>query len=204
MSARTATARDTEMPMASRSTGGAWWWIAAAVIALAVTAAAATVAPELARHGHPSYAVSGVLMTLSDLLLLLGVVSLSRSGAARSGWAWRVSSVLAVVGSAGAVVAEVLLRFDFQAGTTAFGVVGTLQALGFIGLGLCLAVAGPWGSWRRFTLLALGLYVPAVLVPLMAHTHGQSLAGLAGFHLLVLLTGVAWLLEERRTAPTPA
>lgn len=179
----------------SRPTQGALWWIAAAVVALAVTGAAAMVAPALGRQGEPAYWMSGLLMTVSDVLLLLGVVALSRSGAARPAWAWAASAAAAVLGSAGAVVAEVLLRFDFQLGTAVFGIVGTLQALGFIGLGLCMAVNGTWHGWRRFTLLALGLYVPAVLVPLMTHSHGHSLAGLAGFHVLVLLTGIAWWAE---------
>jgi hypothetical protein len=177
--------------------GGPWWWLGAATVALAVTFSALSFAPALARHDSAGYLVSGVLMTASDVLLLVGVVALGGAAASGHGRLRAVSFVLAVIGSAGSVVAEALLRVDFHLGTMAFSVVGPAQALGFLGLGLALARAGRWRSWRRFSLLVLGAYVPLVLVPVLAASGGQNLWALAGFHALVLLVGLAWLTETR-------
>jgi hypothetical protein len=108
-----------------------------------------------------------------------------------------VAGALAVAGSAVAIGAEVLLRVNFDVGTAAFSVGGPAQALGFVGLGATIAYDRRWHDWHRFALLALGIYIPAILVPALALSHGQNLAALAGFHTLVLLVGAAWLGEAR-------
>lgn len=173
--------------------------LAAAAIALVVTALAATAVPTLARHGTVGYDVSGFWMCLSDVLLLAAVLVFVREARAGAGGKLTtISSWLAVLGSAGAVLAEAVLRVSFSAGTAGFSVAGPLQALGFIGLGVGVVRGGVWGGWRRFTWLALGLYVPLVLVPALARSGGQNLAALAGFHGLVGLVGLAWLVEDRR------
>jgi hypothetical protein len=180
-----------------RMRSGPGLWIGAAAIALVVTALAAWVTPDLARHGHDAFSVSGVFMSLSDLLLCLGVIALVRSDAVRPG-GWRsVAKALAVAGSAASIGAEILLRISWTGGNDAFGVAGPAQALGFIGLGVALILDRRWQGPARFALLALGLYVPAVLVPALAASGGTNLAALAGFHTLVLVTGIAWLNQEK-------
>jgi hypothetical protein len=203
MSARTDVTDRVELQ--ARPTTGPLAVIAAATLALLVTAAAMTVAPRLAEHGDTGYLLSGVLMTGSDLLLLLGVVALTRSAAVRDGRLKTTSSVLAILGSALTIPAEVWLRVDFGQGSTAFGVAGPLQAVGLIGLGLGIVLTGCWTGWHRFAWLLLGLYVPTVLIPSLAASDGQNLTALAGFHTLVLLAGVAFLHQtnDPRRGPHP-
>ena len=193
------TALDTHRPtVTTPARRGAEALIASGVVALTVTLGAMTFAPRLARHGSGGYIVSGVLMTAVDLLYLAGVLGLLRSAATRRGGLRRVAAVLALAGSAGVVIAEVLLRVSFHVGTAAFSVVGPAQALGVIGLGIAVIRTGSWSSWRRFVWLVQGAYVPLVLVPALAASGGQNLPALAGFHTLVLISGVAFAIEERR------
>lgn len=180
------------------STKGPLLCLAAAAIALVVTGLAATVVPSLARHATTGFDISGAWMCLSDALFLAAVLVFVRSDDLPRGQLTRVSTWLVVVGSTAAVVAEAMLRADFSLGTDAFSVAGPLQALGIIGLGIAVVRAHRWSGWHRFSWLLLGLYVPLVLVPALAHSGGQNLGALAGFHGCIALVGVAWLSEVRR------
>ena len=171
--------------------------ITSAVIALAVTFTAMTFVPDLAHHGRTGFALSGVVMTAADALYLLGVVALVCSGAVPRGPVWTAAAALALVGSAAVVVAEVLLRVSYDVGTNMFSVVGPIQSLGMVGLGIGVLRAHRWSGWRRFTWLVQGLYVPVVLVPALAASGGQNLPALAGFHALVLTCGIAFAIELR-------
>jgi hypothetical protein len=171
-------------------------WVVAALVALVVTILAGTVAPQLARHGAAAYRVSGFFMTVSDLLVLAGVVALAGTAAVRDGWLKRIAFVLAIAGSAGIVVAEVLLRVNADTGNAVFQGVGPIQALGFIGVGVGIVLTHAWTSWRRFVVLALGVYVPAVLVPALAASKGaENLPALGGYHALILAVGIAFAME---------
>jgi hypothetical protein len=172
--------------------------IGAGVIALAVTLSAATFVPALAQHGHSAYSASGAAMSAADLLVLIGMAVLSRSEAVRQGWLKRIGFILALSGSAGVVVAEGILRANFDLGNAVFGIVGPMQAIGFILVGIGIILTSAWSGWRRFVLLLLGLYVPAVLVPALALSKGENLPALAGYHTLILLVGIAYWQESRR------
>lgn len=182
----------------SKAAKGPLLCLTAAAIALVVTGLAATAVPSLAKHATTGFDISGAWMCLSDALFLAAILVFVRSDALRDGRLTRVSTWLAVIGSAAAVVAEAMLRADFSLGTDAFSVAGPMQALGIIGLGIAVVRAHRWSGWHRFTWLLLGLYVPLVLVPALAHSGGQNLAALAGFHGCIALVGVAWLAEVRR------
>ncbi len=179
---------------------GPWLMIMAAASALVVTAAAAWLDPGIARPGYLHYAYSGAVMTLVDFLVMLGIVGLCFTRAADDGRLKVAGFALLVLGSAGIVFAEPLLRVSFALGNSVFGVVGPLQALGFIVVGIAIIRTGAWRSWRRFPVLALGLYIPCLMVPLLIASGGASLAALAGYHAGVLLVGTAWLAESRASA----
>lgn len=174
--------------------------IASGITALLVTAAAAFVDPRIAQPGATAYLYSGVVMTIVDALVLLGIAGLALSPALNPGWFKRLAMGAALVGSAGIVVAEPILRVDFATGNGVFAVVGPVQAVGFILAGIGIIRTATWSSWRRFVVLVAGLYVPAVVVPALAASGGTSLPALAGYHLLILATGVAFLTEERAPA----
>jgi hypothetical protein len=173
--------------------------MAAGALALAVTGSAATFAPGLARHGDGLYSLSGVVMTIADALVLAGAIALAGTAAVRRGWLHRVAFALAILGSAGVCFAEVMLRANADLGNTAFQVVGPVQAVGLILIGVGVMLTKTWSGWRRFITLAMGLYVPAILVPAINASGGENLLALAGYHTLILLVGIAWLIERDRT-----
>jgi hypothetical protein len=168
--------------------------LASAAGALILTAVAAFVDPSLAKPGDPQYITSGGVMTLADLLLALGLSALVVQ-ALRGGWFKLLAGGLLVIGSFAVVPAEVTLRVNFDLGNSVFGIIGPIQAAGLILCGIGVIRSGRWSSWRRFTPLIFGLYVPAVMVPALIASHGGSLAALAGYHACVLLTGLAFLVE---------
>lgn len=181
-----------------RQLAGPAAFIVAAAIALPLTLAAGTLAPRLAVRGDIHYTYSGVAMTLSDLCVLIGVLVLATTSAVRDGWLKRIAYLLAIAGSAGIVVAEVLLRVKADTGDAVFGVVGPTQALGLIGVGIGIILSRVWRGWRRFAVLAMGLYIPAVLVPALALSSSkENLLALAGYHGLILVVGLAFWQEAR-------
>lgn len=160
-------------------------------IGLVVTALALTAWPALAHTHASAYKASGVAMTISDALLLLGLLRLWSDPVRGTGRLSTAGVGIAVAASCGVVVAEVLLRVNHTTGNNVFAAVGPLQALGLILLGVAVIRAKVLGGWRRWPLLATGIYVPAVLAPALAASGGENLPALGGFHLLITLTGLA-------------
>lgn len=175
--------------------------IAAAVTALAVTALAMWLDPALATPKTPDYIASGVVMTLVDLAAGLGFTGLAFAGAVRPGRFSTLAFAIAIAASFAMVPAELLLRVDFAVGNALYGVVGPLQAIGLVLVGIAIVTAHRWHSWGRFTVLALGLYVPLVMVPVLVASGGTSLAALAGYHALILAVGIGFRIESVRTRP---
>jgi hypothetical protein len=172
--------------------------IGAAVVPLLLTATAATIDPGLARPGGSHFLASGVVMCLVDLAVAIGFTALALQAPARPTVLRWLGGALLVAGSFGTVPAEALLRVDFDLGNAVFGVVGPAQALGLVLFGIAVVVARQWTSWRRFAPLALGLYVPFVMMPLLIASQGLSLGALAGYHAFVLAVGIAYLRESTR------
>jgi hypothetical protein len=167
----------------------------AAVVALVVTVLAAFVDAGIARPGAGAYLVSGVVMTAVDLAVAVAFAALSGAGAMQAGRYGTVSFTILVVSSFGMVIAEALLRVDFALGNAAYGIVGPLQAVGLVLVGFGIIRARRWSSWRRFSALALGLYIPLLMVPLLVASGGTSLLALGGYHLLVLAIAIGWGIE---------
>jgi len=182
---------------------GPWYLIVSAGLALMVTTAAAFIDAGIARPGDPHYAASGFVMTPVDLLLALGFAAMASASAVSAGWLKKTAFALLIGGSLVMVPAEALLRVDFGLGNVIFGIAGPLQALGMILAGIGVIRTGRWSSWRRFALVAMGLYIPLVMMPWLILGHGTGLLPLAGYHLFVLLIGIAYLVEDQAYARAP-
>jgi hypothetical protein len=179
---------------------GAAFLVLSATIALLLTAAAAFVNPAIAQPRQPEYLASGVVMVLVDLLVVFGLGSLAASTAMAPGRFKRLAFGLLILSSLAMVPAEALLRVDFDTGNAAFGVAGPLQAVGLVLVGVGIIRTHRWSTWRRYTPLVMGLYIPFVMVPLLITSAGTSLVALAGYHMCVLLVGLAFGIEEGRLA----
>jgi hypothetical protein len=175
---------------------GAAFLALSATIALLLTAATAFVNPAIGQPTQPEYLASGVVMTLVDLLVVCGFARLAASTAMAPGPFKQLAFGLLVLSSLAMVPAEALLRVDFDAGNAAFGVAGPLQAAGLVLVGVGIIRTHRWSAWHRYMPLAMGLYIPFVMLPLLIASGGTSLVALVGYHVCVLLVGLAFGFEE--------
>ncbi len=144
----------------------------------------------LAPYQNPdadAFALISALNAVSHVLLLVGVAGLARSGAAGGGRLATAGAGVTLVGLAVLVVAEGVSLIDIDVATIFFSLATLALGVGPIVLGVAMLRTGRWTSWRRFTPLACGLYVPLILIPSFALPgYGPNFA--------IGLWGVCWLL----------
>ena len=118
---------------------------------------------------------------LSQVMFVLTLVAFARSGAVGESRPGRIGTRLAVAGGAVFVAAHAVslvfrdARSADPAGVTAmalFGVGSVLTAIGFLMAGAAVVRSGRWTSWRRYSVLAVGVWmlcmVPLQLTSLLA------------------------------------
>ncbi len=153
-------------------------------------------APLQARE--PALWPIAALNAVSHLFLIAGVVGLARSGAAGRGRLAAVGLGLTLLALAELTVAEAIWAIAGEESAVVFYSTATLALmLGLILAGVAVLRAGRWGGWRRFTVLATGLFIPLILMPAFA------LPGYAPNY-AIGMWGVCWLLVGMalRVAPT--
>jgi hypothetical protein len=113
-----------------------------------------------------------ILGALLHLLVFIAVLAFARSGLAGPSRAARIGLIMALAGTVLLFVGELAsipVRDQHVDDTGAaiaaaiFGIGGVLSAVGFVAAGLATARAGLWHGWRRFTPLATGISILAVL-----------------------------------------
>ena len=109
---------------------------------------------------------------LSQALFVLTLLAFARSGAVGTSRAGRIGAMLALLGGVLLVAAHALslvfrdARVDDPAGLAAIALflVGTLSSAGgFIVAGLSVVRAGHWTSWRRYSVLPVGIWMLCML-----------------------------------------
>jgi len=136
---------------------------------------------------------------LSQALFVLTLLGFVRSTAVGTSRAGRIGAVLALVGGILFVTAHALsvtfrdARVDDPAGQAAialFFVGSVCSAVGFVVAGVAVARAGRWTSWRRYSVLPVGLWmlcmVPLQLTSLLPLTVIVYAATIAVFALALL------------------
>ena len=161
----------------------AWSMIAGGVMMIVLGIPLAS----LQDSNSPAFGLIAALNAVSHLMLLAGVVGLARSGAAGRGRLAAAGLALTLLGLVVLVAAEAAWLTGLGAADALYSLATLALALGPILAGIAIVRAGRWGGWRRFALLACGLYVPLVLLPSFA------LPGFAMNYALGLW-GVCWLL----------
>lgn len=117
--------------------------------------------------GAPWYPVMVVFNVIQHLLILGGVYAVMRSGAAGRGRAATAGFVIALAGIAVLCVAEPMTLVSLGAAYPMFGVATLGMAVGLTMAGVAVARAGRWRGVSRFSLAAMGVYIPLVMVPTM-------------------------------------
>ena len=142
---------------------------------------------------------TSLMWGLAQLLFVGTLVAFARGGAFGTGRTGRLGAWLAVVGGGVFVIAHtVSLIFrdavtDDPAGVTAvslFAVASLLTAVGFIVAGVAVARAGRWTGWRRYTALAVGVWmlcmIPLQFTALLPLTVAVYAATIAAFSAALL------------------
>ena len=161
-----------------------------------------------------SFPFSGSLATTTSLtwglaqaLFILTLLAFVRSGAVGTSRAGRIGAMVALVGGILFVGAHALSLIFRDAGVgdpaglaviALFGVGTLLSAGGFIVAGLAVVRAGHWTSWRRYSVLTVGIWMlcmlPLQFTPLLPLTVAIYAATVAAF-------AVALLAEPERRKP---
>lgn len=136
---------------------------------------------------------------LSQVMFVFTLFILARSGAVGTSRPGRVGAWLSVTGGVVFVTAHAVslvardARTDEPAGLTAlalFGGASLLTAVGFLMAGAAVVRAGRWTSWRRYTILAVGVWmlcmVPLQLTSLLAVSVAIYAATIAALALALL------------------
>jgi hypothetical protein len=135
---------------------------------------------------------------------LATLVALALSGAAGTGLLGRLGICVGVLGALLFAVAEVITLSAPGTSETLFAIAPLLAGLGLVLAGIAVLRTGLWTGWRRWVTLALGVYVFAVLIPLVIATGGPpayaAIAGLLVWQVLWVLIAVAVLVEAERPA----
>jgi len=124
----------------------------------------------------------GTLNAVSHLLLLAGVAGLA----------------LTALGLADLTLAEAVWALAGEDAAVLFYSTSTLALmLGPILAGMAIVRAGRWDGWRRYTVLATGLFIPLILVPAFALPgYGPNFA--------IGAWGICWLLVGLALRQRPA
>lgn len=132
---------------------------------------------------------------LAQVLFVVTLVAFTRSGAVGAARTGRIGAWMAVVGSVVFVAAHAVsvafrdARLDDSAGRAAitlFAIATLLTAVGFILAGVAVARAGRWTAWRRYTVLAVGVWMLCMLplqftslLPLSVAVYAATIAAFA-------------------------
>lgn len=178
---------------------------AAAGIALALYEPAVPVE----RFSYPltsgDFAVAQAFFFAHHLGLLAGLLALSRTGAVPATRAGRLGLWGAVAGMVGLTVTELVAisaadaAVDSTVGMAvgaAYGVTCLVLGVSLTVLGVAMARAGGWTGWRRWIVLAMGVWVFMPMFPalIVTPTDGARLA-IAGW--MLLFAALGWALVRQ-------
>jgi hypothetical protein len=171
----------------------------AAQLALFITAAAVLYAAAAALTGwEPS--LGWLIQAVIHVGELSAVAALALSGAAGSGRAARVGIGMAILGQATLAGAEVIWTRAPDLGDVLFGVGPTLTGAGLVVAGIAVLRARRWTGWQRFMPLTLGIYVFAIMTPVMVGSGGPpavaALVTIAGWDVLWALIAISTLTTQ--------
>ncbi|HEY2795627.1 MAG TPA: hypothetical protein VGJ28_24915 [Micromonosporaceae bacterium] len=172
---------------------------------------APVVAPDLYRYpfGPGAYTAVQIIFAANHVGLLVGLLGLGWIGAARGPW-WRVGAAFGTFGLLLLTGCEIwALRLtnavDFGSRSTPLGTaygVGTIATgIGLVLAGIAVVRTGRWRGWARWTPLAIGVLVFAMLLPALFGTFREARLAITAWMVVWTVLGVALLLDPDGTKP---
>jgi hypothetical protein len=139
---------------------------------------------------------------------LAALVAVGLSGAAGTGLLGRLGLGLAILGALMLAVAEVITVSATGTSDTLFAIAPNLVGLGLILAGIAVLRTGRWTGWRRYLVLAQGIYVFVVMTPVIIIAGGPpsvpAIGALLVWEVLWVLIAVAALMETAREVSVTA
>jgi hypothetical protein len=136
---------------------------------------------------------------LTQAMFVITLLAFARSGAVGASRSGRIGARLALMGGIVIVAAHAVsvafrdTRLDDPAGRAAitlFVIATLLSAAGFVVAGVAVIRAGRWTSWRRYSVLAVGVWmlcmVPLQFTSLLGPTIAVYAATIAAFSVAIL------------------
>jgi hypothetical protein len=143
----------------------------------------------ISRPHSVAYALMQVPWIIVQLLLLVGVVGLTFSGAA-SGWLGGIALGIALLGRVVFVLAEI--HSSILVDDSILQPLGALiTAVGMTLVGIAVLRTRRWGGWQRFTPLLVGVYPFLVMFPFVIITDEPNILAISGWGLPWFLLGYA-------------
>jgi hypothetical protein len=173
-----------------------------ALVALVITAAAVLYAAGSAlSHWEPS--LGWLIQAVIHVGELLTVVALAGSGAAGPGRAAKLGIGAAILGQAILAGAELIWPSLPGVGDTLFAVGPLLTGAGLLVAGILVVRNRRWTGWHRWTPVAVGAYVFAVLIPVLIGSGGPpaptALWAISGWDALWALTAISALTASNQS-----
>jgi len=170
------------------------WLIVGALIQL-VSASVQAVFPV--PPGSSQFVIRNGIVAISHVPVLIGMVGLSRSGAAGSGWLAKLGLGITLLGSALLIPFELTLLLNIALGELLLGLYAPLIGIGLVLMGMAVLRARRWPGWQRLVPLLCGLYPFLVLIPAFAASGGPNFWAIAGWQVPFVLLGLALHTEAR-------
>ena len=144
--------------------------------------------------------VSMVTATRNAVLLMMvviGLAGLAALGAVGSAWWGRLGICVAMLGFVLLIPGELIEPSDPATAETIFMIAPLVAGPGFVLAGVAVLRARRWSGWRRFVLLAMGVYLFAVLLPVVIAfpTDAAFWSAIIPFDLMWAALGLAVVVE---------
>jgi hypothetical protein len=141
------------------------------------------------------------LNALNHVLLIVGVIGLAQSGVAGRGWLAITGVGLTLLGLAALTIAEVIWALAGESSAELFYILGSVASMvGLVLAGIAVLRTGLWTGWRRYIVLATGLYIPLIMFPSFALPGYASNYAIGIWGICWLLLGVALWSESGSTS----
>lgn len=136
-------------------------------------------------------------------LVAVGLVALL-TAYGRSGRAVRVGASVALAGRVIFLAGEVVALVTTDDETFLLPLAAVTTAVGMIVAGVGLARSPAWRGWRRYAVLAMGVYPFVAMFPVFAVTGERPNVMVSGWGLTFVAVGLALLASEPRSLAEPA
>ncbi len=149
-----------------------------------------------APNGSARFYVCEAVWLVVHPLIGAGLVALLRSDTF-DGLDWgRIGLRIAIVGRVTFFVGEIIAIAVANDEIAALPLAAVLTTVGMTIAGVCVARSRSWRGWARITPLAMGLYPPVAMFPLLAITGKRPNGAVSAWGLTTIALGVAMLTEH--------